>query len=73
MNLAICKMLWGHGRQFANGKGGLTEAVKFELHLEGRVGIHQTCMWKEQYSRRGGQHIPRCAGMFWSREPLGDT
>lgn len=51
--------------------GMLTDIVKFELNLEGRVVIHQIYKWKEQDSRQGGKHMPRYAGMFWSRGPLG--
>lgn len=39
----------------------VTWTVKFELNLEGRVGIHQTYDSLEQDSRQRKKHVPRWA------------
>ena len=44
--------------------------MRFQLNLEGRVGIHQMYKWREQDSRQGGKYVPRYTGVFWSRGPL---
>lgn len=59
--MAFYKTLRYYGRLSQEEDGQiwmLTETAKFELNLEGRVGIHQQ---KERYSRQREKHVPKCA------------